>query len=85
MARIIPTDDTPGAREAGTIDFLDRYLSGIDFIYAKPDGSGFETARGQAGRGLAAAHRRSCANVRRGYRGARPAEPASASARTSSS
>ena len=27
MARIIPTDDTPGAREAGTIDFLDRYLS----------------------------------------------------------
>ena len=27
MARIIPTDDTPGAREAGCIDFLDRYLS----------------------------------------------------------
>jgi len=43
MARIIPTDDTPGAREAGTIDFLDRYLSGIDFIFARPDGSGFET------------------------------------------
>ena len=43
MARIIPTDDTPGAREAGTIDFLDRYLSGIDYIYALPDGSGFET------------------------------------------
>jgi hypothetical protein len=37
MARIIPTDDRPGA-----IGFLDRYLSGIDFIYAKPDGSGFE-------------------------------------------
>lgn len=48
MARIIPTDDTPGAREAGTIDFLDRYLSGIDYIFAKPDGSGFETLEGVA-------------------------------------
>ena len=47
MARVIPTDDTPGAREAGTIDFLDRYLSGIDFIFAKPDGSGFETLAGK--------------------------------------
>jgi gluconate 2-dehydrogenase gamma chain len=46
MARIIPTDDTPGAREAGCIDFLDRYLSGIDYIYAKPDGSGFEVLHG---------------------------------------
>ena len=48
MARIIPTDDTPGAREAGCIDFLDRYLSGIGFIYAKPDGSGFETLQGRS-------------------------------------
>jgi gluconate 2-dehydrogenase gamma chain len=47
MARIIPTDDTPGAREAGTVDFLDRYLSGLDHIYAKPDGSGFETLEGR--------------------------------------
>jgi gluconate 2-dehydrogenase gamma chain len=47
MARIIPTDDQPGAREAGTIDFLDRYLSGIDFIYARPDGSGFEQLEGK--------------------------------------
>jgi gluconate 2-dehydrogenase gamma chain len=47
MARIIPSDDTPGAREAGTIDFLDRYLSGTDFIFAKPDGSGFETLAGK--------------------------------------
>ncbi len=49
MARIIPTDDTPGAREAGTVDFLDRYLSGTQHVYAKPDGSGFEvlTARRQ--------------------------------------
>ena len=50
MARIIPSDDAPGAREAGTIEFLDRYLSGIDFIFATPDGSGFETLEGkQAG------------------------------------
>ncbi len=42
MARIIPTDDTAGAREAGAIHFLDRYLSGLDYIYAKPDGSGFQ-------------------------------------------
>jgi gluconate 2-dehydrogenase gamma chain len=47
MARIIPTDDTPGAREAGTIDFLDRYLGGIDSVYAKPDGSGFEQLEGK--------------------------------------
>jgi gluconate 2-dehydrogenase gamma chain len=48
MARIIPTDDTPGAREAGCIDFVDRYLSGLDYIFAKPDGSGFETLRGRS-------------------------------------
>jgi gluconate 2-dehydrogenase gamma chain len=47
MARIIPADDTPGAREAGAVDFLDRYLSGLDHIYAKPDGSGFETLDGR--------------------------------------
>jgi len=50
MARIIPTDDTPGAREAGTVDFLDRYLSGIDFIYAAPDGDGFERLQGRRAR-----------------------------------
>jgi gluconate 2-dehydrogenase gamma chain len=43
MARIIPTDDVPGASEAGCVDFVDLYLSGIDHVYAKPDGSGFET------------------------------------------
>jgi hypothetical protein len=47
MARIIPTDGQPGAKEAGTIQFLDRYLSGLDFIYAKPDGSGFEKLEGK--------------------------------------
>lgn len=47
MARIIPTDDVPGAAEADTITFLDRYLSGPDRVYAKPDGSGFETLEGK--------------------------------------
>lgn len=48
MARIIPTDDTPGARETGCIDFLDRYLSGLGYIFAKPDGSGFEVLEGRS-------------------------------------
>jgi gluconate 2-dehydrogenase gamma chain len=47
MARIIPTDDEPGASEAGAIDFLDRYLSGIDYVYARPDGSGFARLEGK--------------------------------------
>jgi gluconate 2-dehydrogenase gamma chain len=47
MSRIIPTDDQPGAKEAGTVEFLDRYLSGIDCVYAKPDGSGFEKLEGK--------------------------------------
>ena len=47
MARIIPTDDQPGAKEAGTIDFLDRYLLGINYVYAKPNGSGFEWLTGK--------------------------------------
>jgi gluconate 2-dehydrogenase gamma chain len=47
MARIIPTDEDPGATEAGAIDFVDRYLSGVDYIYAKPDGSGFRRLEGK--------------------------------------
>jgi gluconate 2-dehydrogenase gamma chain len=40
-ARIIPTDHDPGAREAGVARFIDLYLSGIKYIYASADGSGF--------------------------------------------
>lgn len=47
MSRIIPTDHQPGAKEAGAVDFVDRYLSGIDFVWAKPDGSGFEELSGK--------------------------------------
>jgi len=47
MARIIPSDDTAGAGEAGAIRFLDRYLSGLDYIYARPDGSGFQVLHGK--------------------------------------
>ncbi|MGI8909257.1 MAG: gluconate 2-dehydrogenase subunit 3 family protein [Rubrobacteraceae bacterium] len=47
MSRIIPTDHQPGAKEARTVGFLDRYLYGIDYVYAKPDGSGFEELSGK--------------------------------------
>lgn len=40
-ARIIPTDNDPGAKEARVIVFIDRYISGIDYVYAAADGSGF--------------------------------------------
>jgi gluconate 2-dehydrogenase gamma chain len=40
-ARIIPTDHDPGAREAAVVRFIDCYLSGIKYIYASADGSGF--------------------------------------------
>jgi gluconate 2-dehydrogenase gamma chain len=49
-ARIIPTDHDPGAREARVIVFIDRYLSGIDFLYASADGSGFLRPEGEFAR-----------------------------------
>jgi gluconate 2-dehydrogenase gamma chain len=40
-ARIIPTDHDPGAKEARVVVFIDRYLSGINYVFASADGSGF--------------------------------------------
>lgn len=40
-ARIMPTDHDPGAKEARVVVFIDRYVSGIDQIFAAADGSGF--------------------------------------------
>lgn len=40
-SRIIPTDHQPGAREANVVRFIDRYLAGIDYVYASADGTGF--------------------------------------------
>ena len=48
LARMIPGDHEPGAREAGVIEFVERYLSGIGYLYAKPDGGGFEAPVGRA-------------------------------------
>ncbi len=39
--RIIPTDHDPGATEAGVVRFIDRYLSGIRYIFAAQKGDGF--------------------------------------------
>lgn len=46
-ARIIPTDHDPGAREAGVVRFLDRFLSGSDYIYASARGDGFLSMSGK--------------------------------------
>jgi gluconate 2-dehydrogenase gamma chain len=47
-ARIMPTDHDPGAREAQVVRYIDRYLSGINYIYAAADGSGFLELDGYA-------------------------------------
>jgi gluconate 2-dehydrogenase gamma chain len=48
VARIIPADHEPGAREAKVTDFIDRFLSGVDFVHARADGSGFKPLHGKA-------------------------------------
>jgi len=63
-ARIIPTDHDPGAREARVIVFIDRYLSGIDYIYASADGGGFLQLTGK----LADAWRTRIGDMQRTYR-----------------
>lgn len=45
-ARIIPADHDPGAREAGVVRFIDRYLAG--HVYAAADGNGFLQQTGKA-------------------------------------
>jgi gluconate 2-dehydrogenase gamma chain len=47
-ARIYPTGDTAGAREAHVVRFIDRYLSGLDYVFASADGSGFLAISGRA-------------------------------------
>lgn len=63
-ARIYPTDDDPGAHEANVVRYIDRYLSGIDYIYASGDGSGFLKMSGK----LADAWRTRIARLQRVYR-----------------
>lgn len=40
-ARIIPTDQHPGAREAKVVRFIDRMLAGTQFIFPAADGVGW--------------------------------------------
>jgi gluconate 2-dehydrogenase gamma chain len=40
-ARIYPSGSDLGAREAKVTRFIDRYLSGIDHVFASADGAGF--------------------------------------------
>lgn len=47
-ARIYPTDHLPGAREAGVVRFIDRYLSGLGYVFASADGTGFLAIEGRA-------------------------------------
>ncbi len=46
-ARIIPADRHPGAGEAGVVRFIDRMLSGIQFVFPAADGNGFLRMEGR--------------------------------------
>jgi gluconate 2-dehydrogenase gamma chain len=63
-ARIIPSDRDPGAREARVIVFIDRYLSGINYVFSAADGSGFLEMTGMH----AVAWRARMADMQRTYR-----------------
>jgi gluconate 2-dehydrogenase gamma chain len=67
-ARIIPTDHDPGAREARVIVFIDRYLSGIDYVYAAADGSGFLKLEGEEARAARARNNDQRRKYREGIR-----------------
>jgi choline dehydrogenase-like flavoprotein len=47
VARVIPSDQDPGALQAGVDVFIERFLGGIDAIYARADGSGFQRLAGR--------------------------------------
>jgi gluconate 2-dehydrogenase gamma chain len=52
-ARIMPTDHQGGAREAAVVRYIDRYLSGTEYIYAAADGTGFLQLDGHPARSWA--------------------------------
>jgi gluconate 2-dehydrogenase gamma chain len=52
-AQIIPTDDAPGAREAGAVYFIDRSLT----TWLAPQGDAFRTGLRRFQTGFVAAHR----------------------------
>ena len=45
--RIYPGDGGPGASAARVVRFIDRYLSGLDFVFASADGGGFMEIAGK--------------------------------------
>jgi gluconate 2-dehydrogenase gamma chain len=63
-ARIMPTDHDAGAKEARVVVFIDRYLSGINYIFAAADGSGFLQIDGK----YATAWRSRIADMQQTYR-----------------
>jgi gluconate 2-dehydrogenase gamma chain len=48
-ARIYPSGLGAGAREAKVVRFIDRYLSGVDHVFASAGGEGFLTIGGRDG------------------------------------
>lgn len=46
-ARIYPSDGNVGAREARVVCFIDRYLSGIEYVFASADGADFLSIGGR--------------------------------------
>ena len=46
-ARIYPSDGNVGAREAKVVCFIDRYLSGIEYVFASADGADFLSIGGR--------------------------------------
>ncbi|MCU1481768.1 MAG: oxidoreductase [Subtercola sp.] len=52
-ARIIPTDQHPGATEAHVVRFIDRMLAGTQFVFAAANGEGFLLMQGHEERAWA--------------------------------